>query len=140
MRIASLIASSTEMVYALGRQADLVGRSHECDFPASVRALPVLTEPKFVVEGSSAEIDARVKELLKDALSVYRVFPEALARVRPDVILTQTQCEVCAVSEKDVQDAVCTLWAAGDDRVARTERARGHLARHHESRRRDRRE
>jgi iron complex transport system substrate-binding protein len=108
-RVASLIASSTEIVCALGAEAMLVGRSHECDFPPSVRALPVLTEPKFPVEGSSREIDRRVKDLLRDALSVYRVFPDRVAAARPEVILTQTQCEVCAVSLRDVELAVCGL-------------------------------
>jgi iron complex transport system substrate-binding protein len=109
MRVASLIASSTEIVCALGCRDQLVGRSHECDFPVDVRALPVLTEPKFQVDGSSAQIDERVKEILRSALSVYRVKPELLDQVRPDVILTQEQCEVCAVSTKDVEEAVCQL-------------------------------
>lgn len=107
MRVVSLIASSTEIVCALGCEDRLVGRSHECDFPPSVKSLPVLTEPKFMVEGTSAEIDARVKELLRHALSVYRVHPERLAAARPDVIITQAHCEVCAVSLKDVEEAVC---------------------------------
>ena len=87
----------------------LVGRSHECDYPPSVKALPVLTEPKFMVDGTSAQIDERVKEILRHALSVYRVKPELLEEVRPDVILTQEQCEVCAVSTRDVEEAVCKL-------------------------------
>src|SRR5438132_653090 len=98
MRIVSLIASSTEMVCALGLEADLVGRSHECDFPPQVTRLPVCTAPKFDVEGTSYEIDQRVKAILQEGLSVYRVDAERLAALRPDVILTQTQCEVCAVS------------------------------------------
>jgi iron complex transport system substrate-binding protein len=108
-RVVSLIASSTEIVCALGEGHRLVGRSHECDFPRSVKALPVLTEPKFKVEGSSGEIDRRVKALLSEALSVYRVDSDRLEAVRPDVIITQTQCEVCAVSLRDVEEAVCTL-------------------------------
>lgn len=105
-RIVSLIASSTEIVCALGLEDQLVGRSHECDFPESVQRLPVCTEPKFNVHGSSGEIDQRVKALLRDALSVYRVHPDILKQLRPEVILTQTQCEVCAVSLKDVEQAV----------------------------------
>ena len=109
LRVASLIASATEIVCALGCRDWLVGRSHECDFPPDVKSLPVLTEPKFPTDGSSAQIDERVKEILRSALSVYRVKPELLDQVRPDVIITQEQCEVCAVSTKDVEAAVCQL-------------------------------
>jgi iron complex transport system substrate-binding protein len=109
MRVVSLIASATEMVCALGCEPLLVGRSHECDFPASVKRLPKLTEPKFPTDGSSAQIDERVKEILRSALSVYRVDAVALDAVRPDVIITQSQCAVCAVSLRDVEEAVCTL-------------------------------
>jgi iron complex transport system substrate-binding protein len=105
-RIVSLIASATEIVCALGFEDQLVGRSHECDYPPSVSRLPVCTEPKFDVHGSSAEIDRRVKDVLQEGLSVYRVHEEVLRQLRPDVIVTQSQCEVCAVSEKDVEQAV----------------------------------
>jgi iron complex transport system substrate-binding protein len=108
-RIVSLIASSTEIVSALGFEEQLVGRSHECDYPPSVRRLPVCTEPKFDPEGSSLEIDERVKAILRDALSVYRVRADLLEELRPDVIVTQSQCEVCAVSLKDVEAVVCEL-------------------------------
>jgi iron complex transport system substrate-binding protein len=108
-RIVSLIASSTEIVCALGFLENLVGRSHECDFPEAVRDLPQLTAPKFDVEGTSYEIDQRVKAILQEGLSVYRVDAEKLAALRPDVIVTQSQCEVCAVSLRDVEQAVCTL-------------------------------
>ena len=109
MKLVSLIASSTEIVCALGFEEALVARSHECDFPPAVRRLPAITAPKFEVEGSSREIDQRVKAILADALSVYRVDADALARLAPDVIVTQTQCEVCAVSEKDVEAALCSF-------------------------------
>lgn len=65
-RIVSLIASSTEIIHALGLGEYMVGRSHECDYPASVKALPVCTAPKFNVEGTSREIDSRVKEILEN--------------------------------------------------------------------------
>ena len=107
-RIVSLIASATEIVCALGARERLVGRSHECDFPADVAALPALTAPKFKVEGTSAEIDARVREIVRDGLSVYRVDGEALKALAPDVIVTQDHCEVCAVSLSDVEAATCT--------------------------------
>jgi iron complex transport system substrate-binding protein len=115
-RIVSLIASATEIVAALGFEDQLVGRSHECDFPESVHRLPVCTEPKFKVEGTSREIDQRVKKILEEGLSVYRVHVDTLRDLRPDVIVTQTQCEVCAVSLRDVEQAVCS-WVESRPRI-----------------------
>ena len=109
MRIVSLIASATETVCALGGEGFLVGRSHECDFPATVRTLPICTEPKFDITGSSGEIDRRVKEALRDSVSVYRVFPEMLDALAPDVIVTQAHCDVCAVSLRDVELAASKM-------------------------------
>jgi iron complex transport system substrate-binding protein len=111
-RIVSLIPSATEIVCALGFEHHLVGRSHECDFPASVKQLPVCTAPAFMPEGSSAEIDRRVKERLQNALSVYEVHTDLLEQLQPDIIITQAQCEVCAVSLQDVERAVCQLVAS----------------------------
>jgi len=108
-RIVTLIASATEIVAALGFEEQLVGRSHECDYPPSVLSLPACSEPKIEVHGSSREIDDRVKAVVKDGLSVYRVHADALDRLKPTLIVTQTQCEVCAVSLKDVEAAVCAL-------------------------------
>jgi iron complex transport system substrate-binding protein len=107
-RVVSLIASATEIVCALGLQDCLVGRSHECDYPPGIERLPVCTEPKFDVRGTSRQIDDRVKAILQEATSVYRVHADVLKELRPDVILTQTQCEVCAVSAKDVESALCS--------------------------------
>jgi iron complex transport system substrate-binding protein len=115
-RVVSLIASATEIVCALGRRDWLVGRSHECDFPTDVAALPQLTAPKFKVEGSSAEIDRRVQEIVRDGLSVYRVDGDALKALAPDVIVTQDHCEVCAVSLSDVEAATCT-WTGQPVRI-----------------------
>ena len=84
----------------------LVGRSHECDFPAWVRALPAVTAPKFAIDVPSRGIDARVRALVEQAVSVYRVDAGALAALEPDLILTQTQCEVCAVSRREVDAAI----------------------------------
>lgn len=109
LRIVSLIASATEIVCALGAEQSLVGRSHECDYPHRVLALPQLTEPKFPVTGSSADIDARVKEIVETGLSVYRVDADRLEALDPDVIVTQDHCEVCAVSLADVEEAVCAF-------------------------------
>ncbi|MFL6277714.1 MAG: cobalamin-binding protein, partial [Blastocatellia bacterium] len=75
----------------------------------SVKSLPQLTAPKFKVEGTSDEIDRQIKALAEDALSVYRVDAEALERLQPTHIITQTQCEVCAVSLKDVEAAICEI-------------------------------
>jgi iron complex transport system substrate-binding protein len=111
-RIVSLIASATEIVCALGFEQQLVGRSHECDHPPTVKLLPQLTTPKFKVEGSSLEIDQRVKSILLDALSVYHVDPQRLDELAPTHIITQSQCEVCAVSLKDVELAVCELTSS----------------------------
>jgi iron complex transport system substrate-binding protein len=107
LRVVSLIASATEIISALGRGDWLVGRSHECDYPADVNRLPVLTAPKFSVEGSSGAIDRRVREIVRDGLSVYRVDAERLSALAPDVIVTQDHCEVCAVSLRDVETAAC---------------------------------
>ena len=112
MRIVTLLPSATEIVCALGFEAELVGRSHECDYPPSVARLPALTEAKFNPEGTSAEIDQRVKKIVADALSVYRVDAPKLRELRPDVIVTQSQCEVCAVSESDVEIAVAEWLGA----------------------------
>jgi iron complex transport system substrate-binding protein len=108
-RIVTLLPSATEIVCALGFEAQLVGRSHECDYPPAVARVPVLTSPRFDPEGSSAEVDQRVKKILSDALSVYRVDAELLRSLKPDVIVTQSQCEVCAVSIRDVEQAAAEL-------------------------------
>lgn len=108
-RIVSLIASATEIVCALGFEDQLVARSHECDYPAPVKQLPQCTEPKFNVEGTSYEIDQRVKSIVQEALSVYRVDSAALEALQPTHIITQSQCEVCAVSLRDVEQAVCEM-------------------------------
>jgi iron complex transport system substrate-binding protein len=105
-RIVTLLPSATEIVAALGFGAELVGRSHECDFPPEATRLPICTAPRFQVEGSSAEIDRRVKSALRDALSVYAVDTVMLQRLAPDLIVTQSQCEVCAVSLREVEEAV----------------------------------
>ena len=116
MRVVSLLASATEIVSALGHEDSLVARSHECDFPLGVEALPCCTEPKIDVRGASRRIDDRVKAIVRDGLSVYRVDSDALKAMRPDVIVTQSQCDVCAVSEKDVLDAACD-WLEGRPRI-----------------------
>ncbi len=117
-RIVSLIPSATEIVCALGFESHLVGRSHECDYPESVRKLPICSEPKFKVDIPSREIDGYVRAILREALSVYRVYDDVVKQVQPDVIITQTQCEVCAVSLKDVERATCDWLGSGAQIVA----------------------
>ena len=105
-RIVSLLPSATEIVCALGLEHELVGRSHECDYPPEVERLPVLTAPRFDPAGPSREVDQRVRAIVSEALSVYRVDAERLRALAPGYIVTQSQCEVCAVSESDVERAV----------------------------------
>jgi len=106
VRIVSLIASATEIVDALGQLPHLAGRSHECDYPEAVRALPVCTRPRVPVDGSSQEIDRAMKEAARTSISIYDVFEDVIERLAPTHILTQIQCEVCAVSLRDVEAAL----------------------------------
>lgn len=112
-RIVSLIASATEIVHALGLGARQVARSHECDWPPAVHAVPAITRPKFKVAGTSRDIDRRVKALVEQGLAVYEVDADRLKDAAPDLIVTQDQCEVCAVSLADVERAVCA-WTDCD--------------------------
>ena len=116
MRVVSLICSATEIVCALGHRADLVGRSHECDYPPGIESLPVLTAPQFELGGTSAEIDGRVKDLVCDGLAIYGIDAGLLRALRPDAIVTQDQCEVCGASLADVEAAVCD-WTGIETRI-----------------------
>ncbi|MDB4921633.1 cobalamin-binding protein [Mucilaginibacter sp.] len=106
LKIVSLLPAATEIVCALGLRQNLVGRSHECDFPVSVKQLPMCSEANFPDNLGSAAIDVKVKEILADALSVYTVNRDEVKRLAPDVVITQAQCEVCAVSLKEVEEAL----------------------------------
>ena len=117
-RVLSLLSSTTEIVYALGCEDQLVGRSHECDYPQSVMTLPICTKPKFNVNGSSIEVDRQVKSILQNALSVYYINEDLLKELKPDIILTQSQCEVCAVSEKDVKGVVKNITGINPDIIS----------------------
>ena len=105
-RVLSLLSSTTEIIYALGCGDRLVGRSHECDYPEEVADLPICTIPKFNVDGTSREVDDEVKSLVQNALSIYYINEKLLKELKPDIIFTQSQCEVCAVSLSDVENAL----------------------------------
>jgi iron complex transport system substrate-binding protein len=120
LRIVSLIASASEIVASLGLSRYQVGRSHECDFPPEILALPICTSPAFPVDGSSAEIDQRVKERVANALSVYEVSREMLDALQPTHVITQTQCRVCAVSLEDVERAL-TGWVSSRPKLVALE-------------------
>ncbi len=112
-RVISLVASATEIVHAMNAGDTQVARSHECDWPPAVLDLPALTRTKFEVHGTtSIEIDHAIKSLVEQGLAVYEVDSQRLKDAAPDVILTQDQCEVCAVSLADVERAVCG-WTEG---------------------------
>jgi iron complex transport system substrate-binding protein len=109
VRIVSLLPSATEIVCALGAADQLVGISHECDFPEAIRDRAVLTRARIDSHGSSRAIDAAVRAVIAGALSIYDVDADRLAELAPDLIVTQDLCEVCAVSLDDVRAAVARL-------------------------------
>jgi iron complex transport system substrate-binding protein len=123
MRIASLLPSATELVCALGAGEMLVGRSHECDFPPGLSAVPVLTEPRYGIplaadeaayrdalrsgaQSHSAAIDATIQTIRLDALSPYLLNTSLLADLQPELVLTQDLCDVCAPTIEEVRMAV----------------------------------
>jgi iron complex transport system substrate-binding protein len=116
MRIVSLLASATEIIAELGCLEQMVGRSHECDYPPEILHLPVVSTTQININTSSEQIDAQIKQLVQTketvqgdalkALSIYALDVDLLQQLQPDVIFTQTQCEVCAVSERDVMQAI----------------------------------
>ena len=105
-RIISLLPSGTEIVAALGLTNQLVGRSHECDYPSQVQRLPVCSEPKYRSEGTSVQISKEVENILQEALSIYKVDAAIIRDLKPTHIITQSQCEVCAVSTDELQQAL----------------------------------
>jgi iron complex transport system substrate-binding protein len=112
-RVASLLPSATEIVCAVGAGDDLVGVSHECDFPPGVEKHAVLTRARLGPVRSSAAIDAEVRSIVEDALGVYEIRLDALNAARADLIVTQDLCDVCAVSLDDVRGAVARLGVDG---------------------------
>jgi len=109
MNIVSLLPSATEIVCALGLEDQLVGVTHECDYPSSVNRLPKVTRTLIPHDASSQEIDALVRERLKTQAALYSLDMEVLERLQPDLIVTQSLCDVCAVAEAEVQEAACHL-------------------------------
>lgn len=108
-RIVSLLPSATEIVAALGLGPYLVGRSHECDYPESVATLPACSRANVNTGAGSAVIDAEVKSLLEKGLSLYDIDLDKLKELKPTHILTQAQCEVCAVTVGEVEQAAQNL-------------------------------
>lgn len=106
MKIVSLLPSSTEIAFALGLGNNIVGVSHECDFPEEARTKPMLTKSKINPFKRSDEIDKDIMVIVKNGLSVYDIDENKLKELQPDIILTQDQCEVCAVSLRDVEKAM----------------------------------
>src|SRR5690348_1938685 len=109
MRIASLVPSSTEMLFALGLGDRVVGVTHECDFPPAAAGLPHLTATVIPAGLSAGEIDVAVKEVVGEGRALYTLDEEKLAELEPDLIVTQAVCEVCAVSYEDVVEVASRL-------------------------------
>jgi iron complex transport system substrate-binding protein len=109
MRIVSLLPSATEIICCLGLESELVGVTHECDYPPSVKALPRVTKTLIPQDAASSEIDSLVRERLKTKLALYTLDMPVLQHLRPDLLVTQALCDVCAVAESEVAEAACRL-------------------------------
>jgi iron complex transport system substrate-binding protein len=109
MRIVSLLPSATEIICALGLEDRLVGVTHECEFPASVRRLPKVTRTEIPADAPSAQIDCLVREQLQEKQALYTLDVPTMEWLRPDLVVTQSLCNVCAVAEDDVRAAALAL-------------------------------
>src|SRR5205807_5976949 len=98
MRIVSLVPSATEMLFALGLGSDLIAVTHECDYPPAAKELPKMTRDVLPAGLSTAQIDAAVKERTLAGESIYELDADMLRDLRPDLIVTQALCTVCAVA------------------------------------------
>ena len=116
-RIASLLASATEIVCGLGLGDRLVAISHECDYPPEVTSKPRVTFTTIDAEQSSAGINEQVKDCLRSGRPLYEIDVETLASLGPDLIVTQSQCDVCAVKYEDVVKVVRTVDALGQTEI-----------------------
>lgn len=119
MRIVSLLPSATEIVCQLGLADNLVGVTHECDYPLSVSRLPKVTRTLIPASTTSREIDSLVRERLKTERALYTLDLPLLTELQPDLIVTQALCDVCAVAESEVSAAACSL--PGSPRVINLE-------------------
>ncbi|MDO8354994.1 MAG: cobalamin-binding protein [Nitrospirota bacterium] len=107
MRICSLLPSATEVIAALGLSEELVGISHECDYPPSVGSVPIMVEPMIPPHGlTSAEIDRQVAQFVASGQRLYRLNHDRLCHSRPDLILSQDLCHVCAVTPDQLHEAI----------------------------------
>jgi iron complex transport system substrate-binding protein len=111
VRVVSLLAGATEMVCALGAGYTLVGRSHECDDPSWVRSLPPCSQPAFDISVSSGEIDAEVRRRLQAGEPLYHLDMELIRELQPDLVITQSHCDVCAVTPADLERGGCAIAA-----------------------------
>ncbi|MEA5514364.1 cobalamin-binding protein [Nodularia sp. UHCC 0506] len=109
VRIVSLIPSGTEILAALGLTSEIVGRSHECDYPPEIHNRPVCTQARLNSHDPSRKIHDNVNDLLQSALSIYEIKTDILEKLQPTHIITQDQCDVCAVSLADVEKAVASI-------------------------------
>ncbi len=105
-RVISLLPSATEMMYALNAQNLLCARSHECDFPAEAQSLPICTSASIHNGMTSKEIDEQVKSKIWNALSLYNININLIKELKPDLIITQDQCKVCAVHLSDLEEVL----------------------------------
>ncbi len=109
LKIVSLLPSATEIIDCLGLTSALVGRSHECDYPPSVKDLPVCTKARLNSDNTSSQIDKDVQTLLQEALSIYQIKIDVLEKLQPTHMITQDQCDVCAVNLAEVEKAISQL-------------------------------
>ena len=112
LRIVTLVPAATEVVCCLGLESRLVARSHECNFPSSVGRLPVCTQTRLDSAEPSAHIDADVKQMLRQGSPLYQLREDVLRAARPTHVITQDQCQVCAVDLDQVQQAIAGMDAA----------------------------
>ncbi|HTU80326.1 MAG TPA: ABC transporter substrate-binding protein [Solirubrobacteraceae bacterium] len=112
MRIVSLVPHATELLFALGAGPEVVGVTHECDFPAAARELALLTRDVLAPGLGAAEIDAAVRERTLEGQAIYELDHDALAALAPQLIVTQALCPVCAVSYEEVSELASTLPSA----------------------------
>ena len=119
VKIVSLLPSATEIVCALGLEPELVGVTHECDYPPSVQSLPKVTHTLIPHDATSREIDDLVRERLQTQRALYTLDMPTLERLQPDLLVTQALCDVCAVAEAEVSAAACSL--PGQPRVLNLE-------------------